>query len=827
MLALFVALAENIALLLALALIYSFALRRWRRETSARQVVVGLAIGAVAVGGMLKPVPLQPGLFFDGRSIVLGVGALVGGPLAALLAAVTAGALRIAQGGVGVAPGLLTILSSSALGLLFRRLRASRPAWRGDRGLLLFGLAVHVGMLLCMFALPPELAWETVRRIGLPVLTLFPLGTLMLGKLLNAQAELVRSREALEATRRVQQAILDSIPDSAWMKDADGRYLGVNSPFEELCGLPAGQIHGRHDGDIWADAASAARYSVDDAQVLHTRERLRVEERVVDNAGLERWVETVKTPVFGADGAAMGTVGIARDITERRRNELELRRLATALKQSSDAVMMLDVEGTITYVNPAFELMSGYPQREAIGRLAVDLQAQETHEAAKESLRLTLAGGSAWRGPVTWRGKDGGTVETLATVNPISGERGELAGFVAVHVDRSELRQLEERLVQAQKMEAIGTLAGGIAHDFNNILGAIIGYAEMAEQGLDRQEDCRRYMAEVLAAANRARELVRQILSFSRRQTPAPESIPVARTLDETMGLLRATLPSSLELRVEERCGDCRLFAAPVQLEQVLLNLCTNASQALAGRPGRVDILVERLTLDAPHRWGGADLLPGPYVHLRVADDGPGLDPALLPRVCEPFFTTKPAGEGTGMGLSVVHGIVTSLGGSLDLESRLGRGFAVDILLPELVGTPAPAPEALPAVSASPARILVAEDEAQLRELYREALTRAGHVVETVARGDAALDRFRREPAAFDLIVTDLGMPGLSGERLSEEARKLRPGLPILLITGYTEPVVETRLKQIGVAEICQKPLGGREIVEAVGRILTTRAEGA
>ena len=379
-----------------------------------------------------------------------------------------------------------------------------------------------------------------------------------------------------------------------------------------------------------------------------------------------------------------------------------------------------------------------------------------------------------------------------------------------------ELRLSENRLRQAHKMEALGTLAGGIAHDFNNILGAIIGYSELAHDGVPAGTEARENMAEVLSAARRARGLVKQILAFSRQSEPtlAPTDLP--SVVSDAVKLLRATLPASIDIREAIDSNAGTIMADSGQINQIVLNLGSNAAHALKDDKGIIDITLARTHIDhetAAHIDG---IVAGPHACLTVRDNGAGIDPATLSRVFDPFFTTKDIGEGTGLGLSAVHGIVTSHNGAVTVQSTPGQGTEFTALFP--VTDDAPGPRSHPATAAvgGNERVLFIDDEEQIARIGSEILSRMGYRVTVLTEGRGALREYMDSPGEFDIIVTDNTMPNLTGLDLAREIRKFDSNTPILLTTGFTRSGLEAEAAESGIQGVLLKPYSGAELARAI-----------
>jgi signal transduction histidine kinase len=384
----------------------------------------------------------------------------------------------------------------------------------------------------------------------------------------------------------------------------------------------------------------------------------------------------------------------------------------------------------------------------------------------------------------------------------------------------AEKAALEARLQKAQRLESLGTLAGGIAHDFNNILGAILGFGEMAQQHAAPGSDMRRYIDRVMQAGARARVLVRRILDFSRSGVAERVPVHIQAVVEEALAMLRPTLQDGIRIDARLDAGTAAVLGDGTQLHQVVMNLCTNAAQAL-GDAGAIEVVLERETLDAPRPLLHGELAPGHYVRLVVADTGAGMSPEVLQRAFDPFFTTKKLGEGTGLGLSMVHGIVTDLCGAIDIATEAGHGTRVTVWLPVSGESEAPPLRADPAWPRGNGQVvMVVDDERPLVELAEELLAELGYEPVGFDSSERALEAFMADPQRFDAVLTDEMLPGLAGSELALKLLAVRPGLPVILVSGNVGAALEQRARDAGVVALLRKPLGLQELAESLARTL-------
>ena len=512
------------------------------------------------------------------------------------------------------------------------------------------------------------------------------------------------------------------------------------------------------------------------------------------------------------------------------------RRWRAVFENAPLGIAVLTTDGDYAATNPAFQRMIGYSSHELEQLGAFDVTYREDVPATREHvLRLLSGTPDTIRFQTRYTHRDGHVVWADMSMARVSAHHQHASNYarhagemlVATVEDitsRREAeearRQLEGQLRQSQKLEALGTFAGGIAHDFNNILGAILGYGERAFHSLAATSDERRYVEQVLHAGNRARTLVERILTFSRSGMGARVPVRVSPVVSETVELLKGRLPASIELDVKLDANDTYVAGDATHLHQVVMNLCSNAVLAMPSG-GTLTVALENEHVPAATTLSEGRIGPGDFVRLSVEDTGTGIAPEVLERIFNPFFTTRSTGEGTGLGLSLVDGIVREYGGGIDVRSRVGQGTRFDIYLP-VTEAPLPADEA--ASEALPRGdgqvVLVVDDEDALVTLAEEVLAELGYEPVGFRSSAAALRAFRDDPDRFDAVITDQTMPELTGLELASHIRAIRGSLPVILCSGYGNPALERDARNAGAAALLRKPLRSGELALALHRIL-------
>ena len=385
-----------------------------------------------------------------------------------------------------------------------------------------------------------------------------------------------------------------------------------------------------------------------------------------------------------------------------------------------------------------------------------------------------------------------------------------------------ERAALREQVHQAQKMEAIGTLAGGIAHDFNNILMAISGFAELANLDVAEGSKAKYNLQQSMKATHRAKDLVQQILSFTRQGKQERKPLNIQPIVKEALKFLRASLPTTIEIRqdMEENLGT--IEADPTEVYQVLMNLCTNAAHAMEEKGGVLEVSLSQVDIPGEAPAASRGIEPGPYLRLRVSDTGHGMPPEILKKIFDPYFTTKEVGKGTGLGLAVVHGIVKSYGGEISISSEVGKGSTFDIYFPRIqaLGRPSEAEKAEPLPFGGHERVLFVDDEKTIAEIGESMLKYLGYAVEVRTSSIDALELFRAQADRFDLVITDMTMPNMTGDKLAQELLRIRPGIPIILCTGFSEYLTEEKAKALGIQELVMKPLAMKDLAAVIRRAL-------
>ncbi|MBI4774426.1 MAG: PocR ligand-binding domain-containing protein [Deltaproteobacteria bacterium] len=526
-------------------------------------------------------------------------------------------------------------------------------------------------------------------------------------------------------------------------------------------------------------------------------------------------------------GIGMGRIRELNAMEEVRDNERKYRRL---LESTNTAPWELDLATKrFSYMGPQAETLFGYPPEYWKG---LDDWIRTLHEDdRRRAVNFCLAETRSGRDhTVEYRmmSKDARQLWIRNVVSVVSGPEGpeKLVGFMHDITGQKraeeERGRLESRLRQSEKMEAIGTLAGGIAHDFNNILGAILGYAELTLDQTPGHGEARENLEEVIKAANRAKELVKRILLFSRAAHEERRPMVLAEVVSEVLKLLRSALPSTIRIEedIEEQTGS--ILGDPVQIHQVVMNICTNAYHAMRERGGMISVSVRSEQIDPKEADEVKGLRPGPFLKLSIKDTGCGMDPETLDRIFEPYYSTKGLGEGTGLGLSVVKGIVANHGGALKVESRVGMGSCFSVYFPRFEEKAVEQDCDSDEIVHGAGRLLVVDDEPSLAHLMKLYLEEVGYEVQATTSSLEALNLFRGSPQRFDLIISDQTMPGMTGAKLAVETRRIRKDIPFALCTGYSDVIDEKGAKSLGVDAFILKPIDFTTLSRIVRNILDT-----
>ena len=523
----------------------------------------------------------------------------------------------------------------------------------------------------------------------------------------------------------------------------------------------------------------------------------------------------------------LATIAIERDQTQRAEH-LAQERYRSIVDNATDAVITIDDQRLVQIFNHAAEAMFGCTASEAANQPFEEFIAPAGRPALPRQLQIITAPGTrpGLSIPLTGLRRGGGEfpIEASLSQSSINGRPLITAIFrdlTEKHKAERLREQLEIRLRQSQKMEAIGTLAGGIAHDFNNILGAVMLNIELASGEVPAGHPAQEYLTALRASSLRARDLVRQILAFSRQQAQQRHVLRLDRIVQEALKLIRAALPSTIEINLRLSSDGPSILADSTQVHQILANLSANAAHAMRARGGRLDIQQRTIHVDAALAATSPDLQPGLYVELDVADTGSGMSPEILERIFDPFFTTKGPGEGTGLGLAVVHGIMKEHDGAILVDSTVGQGTTFRLYFPAVEQpetTPAETPEPIPRGQGE--RLLILDDEEALLRVNQRALERLGYHVTAHTNPTVALAAFRENPEQFDLVITDLAMPGMTGMDFSRELLRLRPNCPVVLTTGYTSSLDPQNIKSLGLAGLLFKPATAAAIGETVHHAL-------
>ena len=653
-----------------------------------------------------------------------------------------------------------------------------------------------------------EEAWFDLRFLPVPE------GVLVLS------LDITEQKQAEEALRRSEQKyreLFDHAQVGMFRLSADGqRLLDANPKLSEILGAPAGELQAEGSGLPWAHPERFADFL---AQVLSGGKIDHVELELITHDG--RRIPCIVSAAALPNGS--GVEGTVRDITRRVRDEQHRLKLVAAIDQAAEAVVVTDSTGRISYVNPAFEKISGYTRDEVIGRNPRFLKSGAQDEEFFRKMWEELASNGYWRGRLLNRRKDGTQYTQDSTISRVT-DNGTLIGYVAVNRDVTAELEMEAQLSHAQRMETIGRLTGGIAHDFNNLLAVILGSTEFALAEMAEGSPERESLEEIRAAGERAAALTRQLLAFGRREPVHVEEVEISGILARMEPMIRRLVPSDIAVTVHNLAHQCTVFADPAQLDQLLMNLVVNARDAMP-KGGRLTISLQTAELDEGSLGPGQRVKPGHYAQLTVSDTGVGMDEATRNRAFEPFFTTKEVGSGTGLGLATVYGIVNQLDGHIWLSSEIGVGTTFKCYIPCHQGETVASVAADDPVEADGGGklVIVVEDEPAVLAIIRRVLLQAGYRVIGVGSVLEAEREFARNSTEVALVISDVVMPDGGGLTLIEHLHTVHPELPVLLMSGYADDALVNRGIDSSQVDILGKPFSAAELRRRVRALINAR----
>lgn len=702
-----------------------------------------------------------------------------------------------------------------------------------------------------------QYAWILATMVGvLATGTLLVLSLQREAQNARANYELARRAEA-DASALKEQLVdaIESLSEGFILLDEAGHVVMANSRYRELYPAIGSMVEpGVAFQDLlWAGAVLGQFGSEQPVEQL-VRDRM---EQLANPAGpFEQTLDDGRILLVAERRTARGSlVSVCTDITELKRTQLALQRRLAATEASIDGIAIIDVMDRLVVVNPAFAAIFGLSDPQTlIGHPWTSLLDSDEGTRFEERIQPKLRETGRWRGELEGRRPDGSRfpLEVSMTILDDGGMICIARDATEQHRAAAERQQLQEQFYQAQKMEALGRLSGGIAHDFNNILAAIIGYSSFLVEDLPPGSEVRGFATQILAAGNRAKDLVKQILAFSRTQDARRDAIDLTAVVNETLTMLSATMPATVSIAKSVPGDSMTIMGDATQIGQVLMNLCVNARDALPDDRGSIAVELARVEIDGgctagllasnpshdkpvlrllgdgdgrrTRMWVGVIARHGPCARLSVRDTGTGMDRSIMERMFEPFFTTKSVGKGTGLGLAAVHGIVAAHGGAITVESVTGKGTTFQVFLP-LADAPTAVLDRTDGTETARGRelVLLIEDEPQVAAVTTRCLERLGYEVAACDDPTDALAVFEEDPGAWDVVVTDQTMPNLTGLELTRRLLALRPDIPVVLCTGFSEAVNEETARAAGVVAYLTKPVDPDQLARAVRAALDRR----
>jgi two-component system, cell cycle sensor histidine kinase and response regulator CckA len=633
-------------------------------------------------------------------------------------------------------------------------------------------------------------------------------------------SERKQAEDRLQKSESLFRSVFESTTDCVLVWDKDFNYLYANQASIDHFGAARDKVIGKNIRDGLAhvpDFMNLWMRRVE--QVFATGRPMRVSD-FVSLGNKVVFSESVLFPILAADGSMFAVGVVYRDVTERRKAAEVRTFLATAIEQSAEVVFIKDARGKIQYANLATEKITGFSRSEIIGNTPRIFKSGMHDSAFYEELWSTIQAGKVWTGRIVNKKKDGALYHEEATISPVRDASGKILNFVAVKKDITEHLELTRQLVQAQKMEAIGTLAGGIAHDFNNLLTVVLGYSELLLEDMDAQDAAYADLQKISQAGQKGADLVSRLLAFGRKSDARPRSLNMNSQIEQFQKLLTRTIPKMIEINLRLAEGLSPVNADPTQMDQVLMNLAVNAKDAM---PAGGTLVLETMNvfLDEEYARTHLEARPGPYVLVSVSDTGHGMNKETLEHIFEPFYTTKTAGKGTGLGPAMVYGIVKQHGGQVRCYSEPGHGTTFKVYLPALVGenSQGEVMSEETTLTGGTETILLVDDQELVRDLGKRILEGAGYTVLTAGDGTEALDMYKREEE-ISLVILDLIMPKMGGRQCLEELLKVDPKTRVLIASGFSQNGKTRETVETGAKGLLSKPYRMGEMLQSVRKVL-------
>jgi len=624
-------------------------------------------------------------------------------------------------------------------------------------------------------------------------------------------------KKVLRESEKKYRTLLETTSEGCWLLNPEVKTIEANAALCKMLGYSQDEMLGKTPFDFVDD--KNRRVFIEQTSKISDTKHRSYEITLKKKNGKDLHTYFNATTIIAESGEILGSFAFITDLSDRKKIIDERNLLFTAIEQSAESVSITDRNGKIQYVNPAFERLTGYSSEEVIGQNPRILKSGKQDNLFYKDMWEKLSHGQIFKGRMINKKKDGTFYTGEATIWPVLDDSGKITNFVSIKRDVTKEIEMENLLAQAYKMESIGTLAGGIAHDFNNILSSIIGFTELAIDEVDKNTSIEDSLQEVYVAGKRAKDLVKQILAFARQSDEEIKPIQIGAVAKEVLKLIRSSIPTTIQIKQNIE-SDSLIMGNATQVHQILMNLCTNAAHAMEDEGGILELSLKDIVIDTSVNGKLLDLKSGNYIEIKVSDSGVGIAPEIIGSIFDPYFTTKGPGEGTGMGLAMVYGIVESYGGKITVDSTISQGTVFTFYLPITGKRGAHRPYEPEELPCGTEQILFIDDETSIAKMGSKVLELLGYSVTTRTSSVEALELFRSKPKYFDLVITDMTMPNMNGDKLAVELMKIRTDIPIIICTGYSKKISDETAKDIGIKAFAYKPIVKLDLAKIVRKVL-------